>query len=175
MIAIGDVETGPLGAFDHERRPTITFNPIFFSRLTGGRFGETHPNLSKFQSGSQAWRQFAEAYALDQEAALKSTTYGKFQLIGDLYARFGFKTVGEFVRYLSQSQLNQYEALLRFARVNRALPALRQHEWAEFERRYVGSGHNATRLAAAYPRAVAAIAASNNSLPPGQRELAPAQ
>lgn len=183
--AVAAVETGPLGGWGADGRILILFERHIFSRMTNHRFDADHPNVSNATPGgyphsqSDRWNQLAEAYALDPEAALQSTSYGSSQILGRSYQAFGFETAGEFARFLSQSEANQLESIVRFARANNILDELQRHDWAGFAKGYNGPGYASfqydRKLADAYARITAEIANQYNSvLPDGQAPPPPA-
>jgi hypothetical protein len=184
LRAVALVESGGTSAFGLDGRPLLLFERHHFSRRTNSRYDETNPNVSSRRPGgyprtqAERWAQLEEAYALDPEAALQSASYGMVQLMGFNYTNFGFETAGEYVRFMSQSEANQFEAFARFARANGLIDELQRHDWAEFARRYNGPGYGANRydqlMADAYARMSAQIAAENGSLLPGQTSRAPA-
>jgi hypothetical protein len=183
LRAVALVESGGRSAFGDDGRPLLLFERHIFSRRTNRRYDESNPNVSSRQPGgyprtqAERWAQLAEAYALDPEAALQSASYGMVQLMGFNYSNFGFETAGEYVRFMSQSEANQFEAFARFARANNLIDELQRHDWERFARGYNGPGYGANRyaelMAAAYAQISAEIAAENGSLLPGQTSRAP--
>lgn len=147
LHAVVDVE-GAAVAFTPEGRPIILFEPHIFSRLTGRAYDETNPNVSYRvwdarrypRTQEDRWAQLAEAYALDPQNALAAASYGRVQLMGFNFASFGFETPGEYVRFMSQSETNQVEAMLRFARVNGIVDELQRKDFEGFAARYNGPG-----------------------------------
>jgi hypothetical protein len=80
------------------------------------------------------------------------------------YKSLGYGTVGEFVRFMSQSDANQLEAgFIGFIRTWGLDKPLQTHDWAGFARRYNGANYKANkydaRLSEAYQRISAEIAA----------------
>jgi acyl carrier protein len=179
--ALVEVETGsrPV-AFDADGRMIITFEPTQFARLTQRRYVETHPRLSARSASSATqkarWETLAQAFALDPDAALKATSWGRLQILGMHHERAGYKTVGEFVRVMSQSEANQLEAgLLGFIRTAGYADALRRHDWAEFARRHYGNNYRQLRLDEKLSSAYRRIAAKMASDITASRASAPAQ
>jgi hypothetical protein len=181
--AVAAVEGGVSG-FGSDGRPIILFERRLFSRLTNHQYDQSHPNVSSTTPGgyprSQAdrWAQLAEAYELDPEAAFKATSFGVSQMLGMQYSAFGFETAGELVRYMSRSEANQYESILRYARANNMIDALQRHDWAAFARRYHGPAYASfgydRKLSDAYARITAEMANEYRSvLPNGQPATPP--
>ena len=168
--ALLDVEAPAVApAFAPDGRPSIIFERSVFSRLTGQRFDTSHPALSgRFdprqvpRDQTERWKQFEEAFALDADAAMKATSWGRFSILGANHAASGFQTVGELVSFLSESESNQYEAVLLGFIVGRDLAGpLQRHDWEAFSQVYSGRGgpgrQQADKLKRAYERRVAAV------------------
>ena len=172
--ALLDVEAPAVApAFAPDGRPFIVFERSVFSRLTSQRFDTSHPALSgRFDrrqipaNQAERWKQLEEAFALDADAAMRSTSWGRFSILGDNHAASGFQTVGELVSFVSESESNQYEAVLLGFIVGRKLAGpLQRHDWEAFFRRYTGPGgarQHADRLKQAYERRVAAVLAEGS-------------
>jgi hypothetical protein len=183
IMAVGEVESGPLGGFASDGRPILLFERHLFSRKTNHQYDAAHPDVSNPMPGgyprtqSERWNQLAQAFALDQEAALQSASYGRVQLLGQNYRNFDFETAGEYVRFMAQSDSNQYEALMRFARANNLIDDLQRRDWASFARGYNGPGYYANfydqKLAAAYARIVQRVAQENETIAPDIPGYAP--
>jgi len=147
--AVIKVETGGAKAYDEETgRPIILFEPHIFSRITQRRFDASHPQISYSSWGarpyvrSQAdrWAQLAEAYALDQEAAVASASYGLFQILGMNHRICGYETAKAFVADYSQSEVRQLAAFLAFVRGKGIADELQRLDWEGFARVYNGPG-----------------------------------
>nr|WP_253949424.1 N-acetylmuramidase domain-containing protein [Mangrovicoccus sp. HB161399] len=91
--------------FDQEGRPTILFERHKFRKFTGGRFSQSHPELSgkpgNYGTFSEQWPKMAEALKLDGEAALKSASWGQFQIMGFNHELAGYSDVEDFVEALA--------------------------------------------------------------------------
>jgi hypothetical protein len=165
-------------AFAPDGRPIILFEPRIFSRLTYGRFDATHPHISSSTSDQShyptahdaRWDQLKEAHDLDPEAAYGSASYGRMQIMGFQSKTAGFETAGEYVRFMSQSEANQIEAMLRLSRHLGVIDELQRHDWAGFARRFSGPNYSKLkydiRLAEAYARISAEMAAEYDSVLP---------
>jgi hypothetical protein len=161
--AVDEVESNGKG-FGPDGRPTILFEPHVFSRLTGHRFDATHGGVSYAKWGAkpykktqtERWDQLLYAAKLDREAAYKSASWGRFQIMGFNHAQCAFPTVDEFVEAMSRSERDQLFAFCQFVLFNKLDDELRDQRWADFSRRYNGPAfatHGYDRkLAAAYER-----------------------
>jgi hypothetical protein len=145
--AVVKVESGA-AAYDANGRPTILFEPHIFSRLTQRRFDASHPQISYPSWGARPyvrtqddrWAQLAEAYSLDQEAAVASASYGLFQIMGMNHAACGFPTAKAFVADYCQSEVRMLAGFIAFVRSKSLVDELQALDWEGFARIYNGSG-----------------------------------
>lgn len=130
-----------------EGRPFIIYNRKIFSGITGRKYDESNPVVSNpeydFKNHTldqeRQWNMLAEAYGLDRNAALSATEWGNFTILGGNYKSSGFDTVGEFVRFISESEANQLEAvLLGFVKGRKLEDAIKSRDWKTFARKYHG-------------------------------------
>jgi len=80
-----------------------------------------------------------KAKAIDGEAALKSASYGMFQIMGFNHTLTGFDSVFEMVDYVSKSEKNQLEAFMSFLKNTACYEDLKAKDWASFARHYNGA------------------------------------
>jgi len=169
LQAVADVESGGSGFLaTTPARPTVLFEGHYFHRLTGGRFGGSHPTLSYrtwtrrhyARTGAGEWARLEQAIALDRAAALQSTSWGAFQIMGANYAQAGFADVEAFAAAHAAGAESQLECFTRFISRNWYLVPLRAKDWARFAERYNGPAYARNRydhkLARAYARRSAA-------------------
>jgi hypothetical protein len=172
--AVADVETAG-DAFDALGRPRILFERHYFHRLTSGRFDLTHARVSAQSAGgygtfSAQYGKVEEAYALDADAALRSASWGRFQIMGDNFIAAGFSSSHEFVKAMTRSEEAQLRAFVSFVLSRGTMAeALRQKNWAAFARAYNGPGYAKnqydTKLAASYAAFAAAAPATPAATP----------
>ncbi|HHY7622457.1 TPA: N-acetylmuramidase domain-containing protein, partial [Escherichia coli] len=80
-----------------------------------------------------------KAYTLDKKAALKSASWGKFQILASNYATAGYASPEDFVFALSKSEKNQLKAFVSFIKADRVLlRSIRTKDWLSFAQRYNG-------------------------------------
>jgi hypothetical protein len=174
LLAVYDVESAGRG-FDEEGRPVIVFESSIFRKNAKKLYDPTassapvQPRLPGLDRGSTdptkpptRWDQLEAAYLVDPEAAYGATSFGAFQIIGLNAKRMGFASAGEYARFVSQSELNQYAALFLYGGSNSpVLAALKARDWEGFARAYLGlkNSRYATKLAEAYERELAALRA----------------
>lgn len=163
--AVDEVESRGRG-FADDGRPIILFEPHVFHKQTAGRFDATHPDVSYPAWGTQPYPgsqkirygQLAQAMSLDLEAALKSASWGRYQVMGYNHALAGFANVSAFVRAVVSGEAAQLAGFVAFLIAQPPLlNALRLGDWAGFARRYNGEGYAQhgydQRLKAAFARA----------------------
>lgn len=137
----------PRGGFMADGQPRILFERHHFSKLTGGKFDKSHPHISNRTPGGYGGEaaqhvRLSEAAALDREAALKSASWGKFQIMGSNYEACGFGSLQSFINAMYQSEARHLDAFIGFVKANPGmLKALRAQDWAEFARRYNGPNY----------------------------------
>jgi hypothetical protein len=158
--AVVDVEAAG-GGFFKDGRPKILFEAHHFNTFTKGVFRHSHPSLSSprwnrslYLGGPREYERLAKAQALNNWAALMSTSWGLGQIMGFNYPVCGYPTVEAFVAAMYESEGKQLLAMCSFIR-NRGLDkALKRHDWATFARGYNGPAfaQNAydRKLASAY-------------------------
>jgi hypothetical protein len=180
--AVAEVETSG-NAFDDHGRPRILFERHYFHRLTGGRFDAAHAAISDATAGgygkfSEQYGKLQEAYGLDADAALRSASWGRFQIMGDNCRAAGHASVREFVVALTQTEAAHLDAFVAFVSSDKAMAeALRKKDWATFARRYNGPGYAKnsydTKLKSAYDSFAAEAAPTQAATRAAREALGP--
>lgn len=110
----------------HQGELKVLFEGHYFYKFTQGKFFKTHPTLcypkwtrAYYLPGQQEFGRFMNAYNLctteiEKRAALQSTSWGLFQIMGANYKICGYNSVEEMVESFYESELNQLEAVLMF-------------------------------------------------------------
>lgn len=160
--AVAEVEAGPHGAFLDDDAPVILFERHYFHRLTGGRWSAEHPDISNPKAGgygrvSEQHGRLAKAAALDRDAALKSASWGLWQIMGANHKAAGHATIQAFINAMYRSVDDHLRAFVMFILADpRLLSAIRGRDWKAFARAYNGPGfaRNSydTKMAAAHRR-----------------------
>ncbi len=158
--AVSTVESGGGSGFLKDKRPKILFESRWFHKLTDGRYGADHPDIStptwvrNYHGGAREYQRLAKALKLHRSAALKSTSWGMFQILGTNHQVAGFPTVEKFVKSQLDSEGAHLDAFVGFVIANRLDDELRDRRWADFARGYNGPAFRENRydekLAAAY-------------------------
>ena len=155
--AVIAVESG--GGFLADGRPKILFERHYFSRLTKGKFNASHPDISHpkwggYGKSSSQYDRLARAIRLDRDAALRSASWGAFQIMGDNCKMCGFNAAEEFVTAMVSGSAAQLDAFINFIRKSGLDDEMVRCNWAAFARGYNGPAYREnnydTRLAAAF-------------------------
>lgn len=150
IAAVFSVETHGAG-FLPDRRPQILFERHIFSRLTGGKYDVTNPDISApmpggyGNSGVHQHDRLAQAILLDREAALSSASWGLAQVMGVNYRPAGFDSVEEMVAAMSDSEDAQLAGMAGFIKTNELASYLATHNWSAFAREYNGPNYATNR------------------------------
>lgn len=170
--AVLDVESQ--GGFLPDTRPKILFERAYFCRLTGGKYNQSNPGISAttwggYQGGAAEYVRLEEAISLDRDAALRSASWGAFQIMGNNFTACGFPSVDDFVNAMVAGEPQQLDAFVAFVKKAGLDDELSRLDWAGFARGYNGPAYQANKydlkLAAAYNFHMAGGARANGPLP----------
>jgi hypothetical protein len=136
----------------------IQFEPAWFKRQYKDWAVETrYTTWQSNRVGDQVteWEAFNSAFAVDAEAAMKSTSIGMMQLMGFHYEAIGFKKVGELWDFAKESEYNQVLLAIKWIKTVRPLDvAIRNKDWKDIAYYYNGANYRTyqydTRLMVAY-------------------------
>lgn len=122
---------GPGGFLDGPNLPKILFEAHWFDKLTGGRFRATNPNISSakwnralYVGGQAEYERLYRAMRLDEDAALKSASWGRYQIMGFNHEAAGFTNVDDFVAAMKRGERPQLEAFVAFIKSKKLAKAL---------------------------------------------------
>lgn len=147
---------GPGGFIDGDLLK-ILFEAKWFHKFTDGVYDKTHPNISSpvwdkklYIGGQSEYKRYWAAATLNEEAAMKSTSWGMFQIMGFNHKLCGYQDVESFVLALKQGEQRQLEAFLIFIgnmkhKGKTLLTWLQQKNWAMFAEGYNGAGYRANQ------------------------------
>lgn len=147
LKAIAMVESGDAGAFLDSGEPVILYERHLFSALTRGRFDREHADISNPQPGGygplkEQHPKLQRAAALDRDAALKSCSWGLFQILGQNHVRAGYPSLQRFITAMYRSAEDHLRALVMFIRHDeRLVDAARGKDWAAFAYVYNGPAY----------------------------------
>jgi len=159
--AVSSVETAGK-PFDAEGRPTILYEQRYFSRLTNHIYDASHPDISSMATGgygllSAQYPKIIEAASLDLDKALRSASWGAFQIMGDNCTMAGFATPEAMVAAMRSGVSAHLEGFVSFVAAKNLTSALVNHDWTAFAIGYNGSGGPA----AGYPERLETEYAAN--------------
>lgn len=145
IMAVARIESRGSG-FDPDGFPITLFEGHWFSKYTKGKYDKDYPTISyprwtkqHYGRTRQQERQRLElAMSLDRNAAILSSSWGMFQIMGFNFSRCGFKTVQQFVNAMCKSENAQLEIFTQFILNNGLADELRDRRWADFARLYNG-------------------------------------
>lgn len=126
-------------------QPKILFEAHVFSELTDGKYNITHPKLSTLHwdrslyiGGMGEHFRLQQAVKLDREAALKSASWGMFQILGRNYAACGYDSVQDFINAMYQGEVGQLQALVNFVKSQGIAHPMQTKDWKTIARKYNG-------------------------------------
>lgn len=148
--AVCEVEAAGSG-FLPDGRPKILYEAHVFYRQTGGQFGISNVSSPRWDrslygaQGAHQYERLAAAIELDRAAALKSASWGMFQILGQNHAACGFADVESFVLAMTTGERAHLDAFAAFCRHNGLDRHLRAEppDYVAFARGYNGPGFRA--------------------------------
>lgn len=93
---------------------------------------------SKYFGGLGEYKRLELAKEIDEECALKATSWGMFQIMGFNHNLCGCKDVFDFVHKMSESHEKQLELMYYFMNNSGCLKELKEKDWAGFAKKYNG-------------------------------------
>lgn len=143
--AVAEVESAGEG-FLRSRKPKILFESYQFHKLTQGRY-DLYPEISRpkwerdYLGGEREYERLGLALDFDRPNALKSASWGKFQIMGFNFIYCGFDDVEGFVQAHVKSEQEHLRAFLNYIKSLKLYEPLGRHDWATFARLYNGPGY----------------------------------
>lgn len=148
--AVALVESNGSG-FNPDGTPKTLFEGHWFHKLTKGAYtglkGTEGLSYARWTRAHYGKNQEAEkkrleaACMLNREAALLSTSWGAFQIMGFNYAACGYDGIQSFVNAMYGGPDGQLNAFVRFIKSKKLEGALIKRDWAYFASRYNGPGY----------------------------------
>lgn len=146
IFAVSEVESGGRTGFDRKGRPKILFEAKWFHHFTAGRYDYSHPHLSqptwegaRRYYGTGQWRRLVEAFSMAPESALKSASWGKFQIMG--FNHSGFRDVFGFCDAMFHSERKYLMSFLAYCEDHHLIQCLKKLDWARFAKVYNGAAY----------------------------------
>lgn len=151
--AVCEVESGGYG-FISPGKPKILFEGhIFWKELKkAGLKPENYVqgnedilykvwDKTKYCGGSREYNKLERAIVIDRCCALKSASWGLFQIMGFNYLMCGCETIDDFVGKMKRSEGSQLDLFIEFIKRNALGGYLRDLDWAGFAKAYNGPGY----------------------------------
>ena len=142
--AVARVESAG-GGFLSNGKPKILFEGHQFSKRTNHKFDVSHPTLSYkkftklyYKGGVAEYARYEIAKSLDLKAAMMSSSWGMFQIMGFNYKLAGYGSVEEFVKAMHVSEGMHLLAFVNFLKSEKLDVHLKAKDWAAFARGYNG-------------------------------------
>ena len=145
-----DVESRGSGYLSDGRVKILFERHVFFKEIdpeNKARAIAEAPDLCQAKAGgylgnAKEWERLERAKLYDGDDALKSASWGLFQIMGYHYATCGYADVFAFVDAMAASEGNQLDAFVKFIKADKKLhDALRNRNWALFARIYNGPAY----------------------------------
>lgn len=145
--AVLDVEAAGSG-FDAKGRPKMLFEPHVFWRELGpgaarekaAAAGLAYPRWKPGAYPKDSYPRLAKAVEIDEEAALRSASWGLGQVMGFNCKAAGYPFAKAMVVAFMDDEEAHLRAMIRFIVTNGLDDELRRHDWAGFARGYNGAG-----------------------------------
>jgi hypothetical protein len=150
IVAIVEAESGGVG-FNADGSIKIQFEGhVFYRELKKRRIDPSgyqagnediiYPAFTmRYVLGQKAeYRQLHKALAIHEEAALLSTSWGLFQIMGFNHAHCGYDNVHDFVQAQKESEAKQLASFCAYIKSTKYLRYLAVKDWSGFAERYNG-------------------------------------
>ena len=132
--------------------PVVLFESHHFRKFTNKQYDTSFPKLSHPYKGNdgkviryyiggerEVTERLEKAAGLNKEAAYKSASWGKFQIMGFNYKQSGFQSVFSFVEAMKKNENEQVIAFCNFIKSDSVIhKTLKQKDWSAFAKRYNG-------------------------------------
>lgn len=143
LMAFIAVESGGKGFDSKTGKILIQFEPHWFKKKApyapSGNW-----SVNKVDRQAEEWKAFNEAFRLDKNAAMESTSIGLPQIMGFHWKRLGYDSVGKMWDDFKVSETRQVKALIKFIETDkRLLKALIEKDWHQVAMIYNGTGYAA--------------------------------
>lgn len=148
IMAFLEVETGGKGFIDGKL--VIQFEPGYFKRkepfAPSGLW-----SINKVDIQSKEWKAFNNAFSIDPDSAMESTSIGIGQVMGEHWKRLGYSSVGAMWDDAKKGLDRQIWQVCQFIKTDKRLEgALKVHNW--FLVAYIYNGSKFRELAKKWGR-----------------------
>ena len=149
MRAVNEVESRGEGFFGTDQAAIQFERHIFYARLKRQgvdvkRLKSQHPDIVNdeqggYECGLDEWTRLNRAMQINRPAAIESTSWGMFQVMGFHWKELKYANADDFMTRMNRSEGMQLDALVRFLKANPAMVrALQIINFTDFARLYNG-------------------------------------
>lgn len=141
LLAFIEVETGGRGFDQNTGKILIQFEPLWFKRKVpfapSGLW-----SVNKVDVQGREWEAFNNAFKINQNGAMESTSIGLGQIMGFHFKRLGFSSVGAMWDDAKKGLKNQILQIVKFLETDQRLrTAIRMKDWHTIATIYNGAGY----------------------------------
>lgn len=162
LHAVMDVESRGSG-FDAQGRPAMLFEPhVFWRFLTEDQRkyaaleGLAYRSWGEQPYPKDSYPRLLSAMAINKDAALRSASWGAFQIMGFNAGMAGYPSAEAMVLHFMEDEEHHLNAMVTFLISAGLDDELRRHDWRGFARGYNGKGYEKNayhiKLARAYAK-----------------------
>jgi hypothetical protein len=140
--------------FRHSGKPRILFEPQLFGKLTHYIYDSLFPYISRehqlnrrkdphaYGKEEEQWVKLKIAALIDREVAIKSASWGRFQVLGVNWAYTGAKSLDAFLTVMFTSERSQLDGFVAFVKNRHLDGALKRLDWRAFAFGYNGASYH---------------------------------
>lgn len=146
LQAVANVESSGAG-YDKNGRPKILFERHKFHSFTGGKYSTaSYSNPSAGGYNEDSWEKLTQALCKDVDAAFKSVSWGKFQVMGFWFPDMGFGSPLDLAYSTVKGEAEHYALFSGYINLARLQDELRMvstrsDDCRPFAKGYNGSGY----------------------------------
>lgn len=153
--AVVIVESGGSGFINGTTKPKILFEGHIFwnqlikvgidpNKIIKGNENIIYSKWTKIYYSEDQYLRLEKAKKINIDAALKSTSWGLFQIMGFNHASCGYNNVTDYVNDMYIDEQHQLQAFINFIKNDSSgnkYKALQNKDWATFAKLYNGSSY----------------------------------
>lgn len=153
IMAVSAVESR--GApFLRSGKPRILFEPQLFGKLTNYKYDSLFPYVSRqhqlnrrknphaYGKEEEQWVKLKVAALIDRPTAIKSASWGRFQILGVNWALAGAASLDAFLTVMFTSERSQLDGFVAFVKGRKLDGALKRLDWRAFALGYNGPAYH---------------------------------
>lgn len=140
LRALAEKEGGGKGFYINSE-PVVRMENHVLNRYYASK-GKSFDATAKYgvnQTGINEWYRFKKAFDADPLAAIYSTSFGAFQVMGFNAISLGYPSLIDFFNKMSNSADDQFDAMIRFIKKNNLVPYIKNRDYIGFALKYNGS------------------------------------